>query len=345
MPNALRFTRRALLMSAGLALLPRRPARAAARTPIIDTHVHLSRNLGRESLEDGVSHAVKAMDRYEIETVIVMPPPFPVSGWRGAYGLEDMRTALRGHARHFAYLAGGDLLNPMVQQTPADDISADTLRRFTETAERIAREGAAGFGEFAAEHFSSGHGRHPYESAPPDHPFFLALADIAAKHGMPIELHMEAVPHDMPFPPKLRKGPNPDRIHANIPRFERLLAHNRKARIVWAHAGWGHTGQRTTALMRALLGRHANLFMNIKINRHSNKRRAPFIPGKHTIRREWIAMLRAFPDRFMVGSDQFMGGDLEPMKNMRDFIDALPPALAPGIAAENAKAVYRLPST
>ncbi len=29
---------------------------------------------------------------------------------------------------------------------------------------------------------------------PPDHPLFLVLAEVAAKYGIPIDLHMEAVP-------------------------------------------------------------------------------------------------------------------------------------------------------
>ena len=55
--------------------------------------------------------------------------------------------------------------------------------------------GAAGFGEMAAEHFSGGT---PYQFAPPDHPLFLLLADIAARHDVPIDQHMNAVPRDGP---------------------------------------------------------------------------------------------------------------------------------------------------
>lgn len=88
------------------------------------------------------------------------------------------------------------------------------LRRFEQAAEAILRGGAAGFGELAAEHFSSRIGSHPYESAPADHPLFLALADIAARADVPIELHMEAVPRDLPFPnPALMGPPNPPAVH------------------------------------------------------------------------------------------------------------------------------------
>jgi hypothetical protein len=42
------------------------------------------------------------------------------------------------------------------------------------------------------------------------------LADIAAEHGVPIDLHMEAVPEDMALPAGLKSPPNPPQLHANI---------------------------------------------------------------------------------------------------------------------------------
>ena len=105
------------------------------------------------------------------------------------------------------------------------------MRDFRREAEAIVKAGAVGFGEIAAEHFSSGRGNHPYESTRPDHPLLLALADIAAEHDMPIDLHMEAVPQDMPFPGRRAGGANPENLKENISGLERLLAHNRNARI------------------------------------------------------------------------------------------------------------------
>ena len=80
-------------------------------------------------------------------------------------------------------------------------MSPELLAQFTSAAQAIVAAGAAAFGELAAEHFSAArkYPNHPYESAPADHPLLLALADIAASYGMPVELHMEAVPRDVPF--------------------------------------------------------------------------------------------------------------------------------------------------
>jgi predicted TIM-barrel fold metal-dependent hydrolase len=230
----------------------------------------------------------------------------------------------------------------MLQATPPERVSADLLHQFITLAEEIAAAGAASFGELAAEHFSSGRGRHPYESSPPDHPFLLALAVIAARRGMPIDLHMEAVPEDMSFPPDRPRGPNPERIHANIARLECLLDHDRAARIVWLHAGWDLTGQRTLALMRGLLERHANLFMSIKYDHSGARDTAPFFPQGGDIRPGWVALLRDYPDRFMIGSDQFIGDDTERFESSRHLVDALPHDLAQRVASDNAKHIYRL---
>jgi hypothetical protein len=55
-------------------------------------------------------------------------------------------------------------------------------------------------------------------------------------------------------------------------------------------------------------------------------------------------MLRAFPDRFVIGSDQFFGENPERLERAREFIDALPPDLAQRVGRENALRLYRLPA-
>jgi predicted TIM-barrel fold metal-dependent hydrolase len=308
---------------------------------IIDTHVHLPRG-GRPGRREFQPSALLAgMDRLRIDRVVLSPPPYQASVGPGAPQLAELRAVARLSPR-FAFAAGGESLNPLLQATPPERVSASLLKRFSTLAEEIAAAGAASFGELAAEHFSSGRGRHPYESSPPDHPLLLALADVAARHAMPIDLHMEAVPQDMPFPPGRPSGPNPLRLRANIGPLERLLEHNREARIVWLHAGWDLTGERTIPLMRGLLERHPNLSMSIKCDSHGARATAPFFPDSQALRPGWSAMLSAFADRFMIGSDQFAGEETERLECARSLIDALPPELALQVASENARRIYRL---
>lgn len=322
---------------------------AAAETPgpppgdrvlIVDTHVHPLRSLRRGGSAISASELLRLMNTFSVERMVLLPPPFP-EGHPGTYGAREIKGIVRdGHGR-LAMVAGGESLNPVIQATPPDNVSARVMRDFRKEAEAIAKGGAVGFGEIALEHFSSGRGRHPYESTRPDHPLLLLLADIAADHGMIIDVHMEAVPEDMPMP-RPGRGENPTELHANIPAFERLLDHNREAKIVWAHAGWDLTGERRVPLMRSLLDRHPNLYMSIKIDSAGFLGTKPM--GEGVVRPGWLALLRAFPDRFVVGSDQFFGEATERLEHAREFVDALPPDLARRVGRDNALLLYRLPA-
>src|SRR5215831_16399807 len=313
------------------------PAGDPGRIVIVDTHAHPVRHPRRQGVNDAA--IVDGMNEYGIGLTLLMSPPLP-PGRPGGVGTRELTSLARRHPGRLAFAGGGDTLNPMLQETASGAVTPAALAAFQREAEAIVRSGAAAFGEIAAEHFSSGRGNHPYESSNPDHPLLLALADIAAREGMPIDLHMEAVPRDMPFPANRPAGPNPGHLRENILGLERLLAHNRHARIVWAHAGWDLTGERTVPLMRALLDRHPNLYMNVKIDEHGDRRTEPFAPDG-SVRSDWVALLRDFPDRFMVGSDQFYGEPLEHLAFARRFVDALPLEIAQRIASENARRIYR----
>jgi hypothetical protein len=137
---------------------------------------------------------------------------------------------------------------------------------------------------------------------------------------MPIDLHMEAIISDMRMPGHLSSPNNPATLRSNVAAFERLLTHNRNAVIVWAHAGWDNTGDRTVTLMRSLLEKHANLYMSVKIDRLSLAENRPIRGGK--IRPEWIELIRLFPDRFMIGADQHFGASEQAGRGGRSSQDS-----------------------
>lgn len=305
---------------------------------IIDTHVHMIRSIRRGSPD--VSSALRTMDAFRVEMAIILPPPFP-PGHPGTYGRRELEPIAREHPGRFAFVAGGESLNPIIHRTAPEAATPEIIREFRREAEIIVNSGAAGFGELTAEHFSSGRGNHPYESTRPDHPLFLVLADIAARHGMPIDLHMEAVPRDMPTPEWIARGANPNDLKENISGLERLLAHNRDARIVWAHAGWDLTGARTVALMRAMLSKHPNLYMSVKLDARGPQLTSALGPDE-TIRPGWLALLKDFPDRFLIGSDQFYDEGSQRLARVRKFVDRLPADIASRVGRENAKRIYRL---
>lgn len=251
-----------------------------------------------------------------------------------------------------SFVAGGSSLNVMLQSTPVKSVDAKVSKAFEERALKLLKMGARGFGEMTAEHLSFGR-NHPYESVPPDHPLLLQLADIAAAHNVPLDLHMEAVQNDMSIPPKVPVIFNPTGLKANIAGFERLLDHNRKARILWAHAGWDNTGDRTVTLMRSLLERHPNLYMSIKFRElrgcgsNSQNQNTP-LDAKGMLRTEWLEMFRAYPDRFVIGTDTFFSVPEKgvtrgrPTLLARRLLTQLPSDIEGRIAWDNACAIYGL---
>jgi hypothetical protein len=312
---------------------------SAGTVPIFDTHAHPGR--GRHAnLSRTASQGLNRMDHHGIVYTIFLPPPFP-SEPRERYGARELASVVNEHPDRLAFAAGGESINVLIMSTPPASVTASALKQLAEDADAIARSGAKAIGEIAIEHLSSGRGRHPYESVPADHPLLFALVDAAARLDLPVDVHMEAVPADMPLPRAM--GPaNPPVLPGNITAFERLLDHNREARIIWAHAGWDNTLERTVPLMRTLLGRHPNLYMSIKVQPQGPQRNSPFAPDG-SIKAGWLALLREFPDRFIIGTDQFYDDeDDDRLAAARRFIDGLPPDLAASVAHENARRLYRL---
>src|SRR2546425_13201292 len=79
---------------------------------IIDPHAPLIRNR-RGNASATAAQALRLMDEHKIEKTIVLPPPFP-PGHRGTYGREVLAPEARDNPNRFAFVAGGESLNPMV---------------------------------------------------------------------------------------------------------------------------------------------------------------------------------------------------------------------------------------
>ena len=322
-------------------------------TKYIDAHNHLMGRFGppgRQVLdyEGAAQVALGAMDKYGIKKMLIMPPPFAPDN-KNQYECDDFLEIVKKYPDRFVFFGGGGTLNVMIQEAVREGKTSDQLKRkFEKKALKILSRGAKGFGEFAIEHLCLGK-KHNHQSAPADHSLFLLLADIAAKHDVPIDIHMEVVPEKMPLPKGLSSPPNPKVLSPNLAGFERLLAYNRKAKIIWSHVGWDNTGHRTAELTAQLLKKHPNLYMSFKISPLDSVPENRPIQRDGGLKSEWLEVIREFPDRFIIGSDHFfisskMRGRIGPpsVEPTHKFFSLLPPDIARKLGIENPKRLFKL---
>jgi predicted TIM-barrel fold metal-dependent hydrolase len=305
-----------------------------ALTPYVEEHTHFD----YMDPDGTVRSALAARGRQNAAMIFFQMPP-DTFDHPGRFDAEVLLPTAKKYPGKLAVLGGGGTLNAMIIQSVATgDAGPAVQKKFKERAEELLREGVIGFGEMAAEHYD---GVTPYQYAPADHPLYLLLADIAAEHGVPIDLHMESVAQDMPLPAGLKSPPNAPMLHANVAAFERLLAHNPRAKIIWAHAGADGTGYRTPDLCRRLLQAHSNLYMEIKTDPQVPGMNYPLADGK--IKPEWLSLFTDFPDRFIMGSDQHYPEPKGPEQRWQELVllfNQLPSDVRRKIGTENVAHIY-----
>lgn len=327
-----------------------------ARPPFIDTHVHLDGITASATDYPGAAEtALAAFLPPGVRTGIVMPMPFNTTD--RAFDVAELAPVVARCRQRFALGGGGGSLQPMIANAAApSQVTADLRRRFSDAADAVVKAGAVVFGEMAALHLSF-NASHPFEEIPADHPLFLLLAETAAKAKVPIDLHIDAVTRDSPTPPPLRQlSPNnPATLKENVSGFERLLAHARDATVVWAHSGADQTGHSTPALYKRLMQAHPNLVLQLKIGATTVPGRSLFVQNDvldgDRLRPEWLDIIRSFPERMVLGGDNFHSapGARTPFQRPQDnaprariLLQQLPADLARRVASENAIRIYRL---
>jgi predicted TIM-barrel fold metal-dependent hydrolase len=325
----------------------------ASKTQWADVHVHLVSQTGHQQDYSGAARdALSVLKIGELSRLVVMPTP--QGNLATAYDLPELMQALAGQKDKISFLGGGGLLNPLIHSTPENDVTVDLLKKFEAKANSLLKMGAVGFGEIAIHHLSHEAG-HRYQFVEADHPLLLLLADIAAKNDVVIDIHMDPVAKDRELPDWFKSPPNPKVLKANIEAFERLLKHNENAKIVWAHAGSDAVGDWTPELTRDLLEKHPNLYMSLRMGPGKVPENNP-LSGDGRIKPAWRSVFADFPDRFVIGNDQFFVGrsyrksghganssKRAPMTRERAalLLNALPDELAKKIGWENAAKLYK----
>jgi hypothetical protein len=121
--------------------------------------------------------------------------------------------------------------------------------------------------------------------------------------------------------------------HADDEAVEILMRHNPKARIIWAHTGFGLSTDRVTAM----LSKYPKLWGELSY-------RSGITDGAGKLTPEWRALFERYPDRFLLGSDTWVperwASYGEIMAGYRAWLAQLSPKIAAQIANGNAKALF-----
>lgn len=334
------------------------PARAQRpESRYIDVHMHLDGIYRADTrgvdYVGAAGHLIQLMDEAGVEHAMIQVVPAYAAAFTQAEILAFNRQAVAAYPDRLHLMAGGITLTPLMVET---NVTPDLEQTFEATAEGLLDQGAVGFGEMLALHVCLSP-THSYLYVAPDHPLFLLLADVAARRQVPIDLHMEAVPTDMPMPENLRQACdlNPDVLPGTIPALETLLSHNREASIVWQHIGWDNTGFMTVELLRQLLDVHPNLYLALKIEDRPfqvGTSRVPMpnriVDSAGQIDPAWLVLITDYPDRIMIGADEFVGVEDRATHGVPSFTQTwailaqLPPEVAQLVGRENAARVYGL---
>jgi predicted TIM-barrel fold metal-dependent hydrolase len=151
---------------------------------------------------------------------------------------------------------------------------------------------------------------------------FVKVLEVAARHKTPVVIH--------------------DELNAEgVKTLEAALKAVPAATLVLAHGG-----ESTPEVLDGLLGRHANLVVDLS---GMHFQRTPALATeKGPLDPAWKALIVKRPDRFVVGIDVWAPRLFEPamldrlMTWTRRILGELPPEVAERVAHRNAAALYRL---
>lgn len=263
-------------------------AAGAYRGPLTDAHSHLPSAGAVEAL-------VAAMDRHQVARVVLL----------GVGGVQrDDPVWIAAAARKYP--------DRIIPGLPLPDPVAPGAGAWLEAALR--RSAAPVVGEVHLRQVSRGIQRSPMS------PGFLAVLEVAGRHGVPVVVHYELDDE--------ATGP-----------LEQALAARRATTVILAHAGATTAGR-----IGVLLGRHPNLRVDLsgmhflRTPRLATER-GPLDPA-------WKAAISALPDRFLMGLDVWAPRLFEPamldrlMVWTRRVLGELPPEAAERVAHGNATAVF-----
>ncbi len=325
----------------------------AENLPWIDVHFHFTMD-DASTTQELAEKSLAFMQAENIRTLVVSSQPKPRP--TGSDFLEVMQ-ALAPYGKRFAVLGGGNSVNSVMHLLYEKETGAEGLERFRALVAKTATSGVKGFGEIALHHISL-NDQHAYELIPADDALVRIIVDAAAEHDLVLDIHFDAVLAAMARPEQLKSPNNPATFEPNFEAFERLLAYNRKAKIVWAHAGGNDPlGNFRPALAQQMLEKHPNLYMSLRPSAGGSGGRGPRAQQAGPISAEWMAVVEKYADRFVIGSDSFLVADSAKMvgaarifsarsadvrRRVQEMLQSFKPDVARKVGYENAERLYKL---
>jgi hypothetical protein len=300
--------------------------------PLVDTHSHFNPPTPHRRGFD--ADVLQAIAKANVDRIILQPPPnegrFPLREVAARRRLDLERTS----DGRVLIMCGSDYLTVWMESAARSKAKVSSAE-MTEKMGRLARDlrsgRCCGVGEIGVLHFNTG-GNQPVVQLPAAYPPLLAIAEITAAAGVPIEIHAE------PIEPN--GASHHDELYSTIAlMFERAPG----LRLIYAHHGLTNVNN-----ARALLKAFPNLMMNLSYRRRPSwSHLEPVTNERGELYSDWAALLEEMPERFMIGSDFLFGWIPDATEKYTQLIDidrrllgSLEPAAARRIAYENAVRVF-----
>jgi predicted TIM-barrel fold metal-dependent hydrolase len=241
------------------------------------------------------------MQRYGVERAVIF--------WGRNSDNDSIAAAARQHPDRFIAFAS---ISPerSAYRRAWDAADANLLRGLDQA---LATGQYKGIGEISATHFPSpGFAETDYS---PLGPMMTGIMALARKHGVPVMVHIEIT-----------------RLEA----FSKLLEQFSDVKVIWAHGGYT-----PLFIAQRMLERHANLTYELSARTWPQHPRSPdytILRNGQDVWPEWLALIEAKPDRFLVGTDaSHRSADSEAMKaeSVQAFLRQLSPTTRERVARTN----------
>jgi hypothetical protein len=301
--------------------------------PLIDTHAHLNPPSARRGSTQ--ADVVAAVTAARVDRIVLAPAPNE-GVFRNPEPTQAERLGLvRTSGGRVLRLCGSEYLTDWMSDNARRgvEVGPKTLAGKLDQLRGDLKTGTcAGVGEIGLFHFDTAGGQ-PVVRLPAAYPPLVAVAQVAAAAGLPMDIHAE------PFEPNGTASHHAE-IYSTIgvlfrdaPGLELIYSHN------------GLTNSRNA---RALLKAFPGLMMNLRFfPRESWKHLDPTVNEEGRLYADWAELLKEMPDRFLIGSDFLFGWNPRPtqdyarlMNATRRILGGLPSNVARKIGSENAQRLF-----